>query len=222
MFAPYLTLNAALLLWSISLILWLSQMDRSALLTSTLAALLLLFHFLWKEIIRMFGKEKKSSAKAETVSAPAAPAPAAKPTESVESPQGNTVIASDVRFNGNIIATGMVYIHGKVYGNIESANGMIKIMRNGYVEGNIVAREVAVDGTIIGECHADVIDIQDHGKITGSIVYQSLAIKRGGEFCGQAEIRAGANNNVIDLAPEKSESPEVPARGALQEVAKSK
>lgn len=221
MSAPYLALNAALLLWSISLILWLNQLDRTALLTSTLAALLLLFHFLWKEIIRMFGKEKNSSTKAEKVLAPA-PTPAAKPTESVESPQGNTVIASDVRFDGNIIATGMVYIHGKVYGNIESANGMIKIMRNGYVEGNIVAREVTVDGTIIGECHADVIDIQDHGKITGSIVYQNLAIKRGGEFCGQAEIRAGANNNVIDLATEKNESPEIPVRNTLLEVSKSK
>ena len=212
MYVRYLSLNAALLFWFTSLVLWLSQMDRTALLSAILAALLLLFHFFRKEIIAMFGKEKKS-ARPENIT-PQEPLPAIKPAEPAEPTQGNTVIAGDVRFEGNIRATGMIYIHGSVYGNIESANGMVKIMRNGYVEGNIDAKEVVIDGAVLGQCCAETIDIQENGKVTGSIAYQTLAIKRGGEFSGQAEIRAAAVNNVIEMVGEK----EAAAEEFLQEA----
>ena len=50
MYLPYLSLNAALVLWLTSLILWLCQWDRTALLVSIFAALLLLLHYrhVWK------------------------------------------------------------------------------------------------------------------------------------------------------------------------------
>lgn len=155
----------------------------------------------------MFGKDKHSNKIEKT--APLEPAPVlVKQPESVESTQGNTVIASDVRFDGNISAAGMIYIHGKVYGNIESLNGLIKIMRNGYVEGNILAKEVVIDGTVIGQCHADSIDIHENGKITGAMAYHTLAIKRGGEFTGQAELRPKTISNVVDIVTESQEETE--------------
>lgn len=196
----YLLLNAALLLWLTSLILWLGQRDWTAAITSAFAIILLLLHFIKREIIAMFGKEK-NSARLEKIAA-AQPLPAAKSPDAADAHQANTVIASDVRFEGNICASGTTYIHGKVYGNIEAADGMVKIMRSGYVEGNIAAREIVIDGAVLGECRADTIDIQEHGKITGAIAYHTLAIKRGGEFSGQAETVAAANN-VVDMVSEK-------------------
>lgn len=154
----------------------------------------------------MFGKEKNPPKIEQVI--PPEPQPAAKAPEVMEPTQGNTVIANDVSFEGNINASGLIYIHGKVFGNVESTSGMVKIMRNGYVEGNIIAKEVVIDGAVLGQCHADIIDIQEHGKVTGSIVYQTLAIKRGGEFSGQAEIRkvaaSAVNNNVIDISGDKA------------------
>lgn len=201
MYLPYLSLNAALVLWLTSLILWLCQWDRTALLVSIFAALLLLLHFVKRDITAMFGKEK-NSARIEKITA-APPLPVAKTPDAAESPQANTVIAGDVRFDGNISATGTLYIHGKVYGNIEAADGMVKIMRSGYVEGNITARELVIDGAVLGQCRAETIDIQEHGNITGAIAYRSLAIKRGGTFSGQAETVAEAADNVVEMVSEK-------------------
>lgn len=196
----YLSLNTALMLWLTSLILWLSQWDRTALLTSILAALMLL-HFLKRDITAMFGKEK-NHAKIEKMTAPE-PLALQRPSEPAEPQQANTVIAGDVRVDGNICATGTFFIHGMVYGNIEAAGGMVKIMRSGYVEGNITARELVVDGAVLGQCRADTIDIQEHGQITGAIAYRTLAIKRGGAFSGQAETVAEAADNVVEIASEK-------------------
>ncbi len=45
------------------------------------------------------------------------------------------MIASGVHFVGNIVAYGHVYIHGRVTGNIEAKEHLIKVMREGQVEG---------------------------------------------------------------------------------------
>lgn len=155
----------------------------------------------------MFGKNKSSikqeSAPQHEKTSIAASSP--EPQQVTESQPGNTVIASDVCFEGNINSSGIVYVHGKVQGNIESLGGMVKVMRNGFVEGNINAREVVIDGTLSGQCFADVIDIYENGKIIGAINYHTLAIKRGGEFSGQAETRPAVTSNVIEMAPEITE-----------------
>lgn len=180
-------------------------MGRSALLIALLSLLMFVSYFFRKELKTMFGKDKNVT-KTERVTPPEAVPVQARQPESVESSQGNTVIASDVCFDGNISATGMVYIHGKVLGNIESKTGLIKVMRNGYVEGNIIAKEAVIDGRVIGQCDADSIDIHENGKINGAILYHNLSIKRGGEFTGQSEIRpatTGSSSNVIDIITDK-------------------
>lgn len=153
----------------------------------------------------MFGKNKMVTAAEEKVSSePATPTVArpAEPSEFSDTHQASTVIADGVSFDGNINSSGMVYIRGKVHGNIHADNSIVKIMRNGHVEGNIFAREAVIDGTLIGECHAEVIDIYEHGNINGEITYQTLAIKRGGVFIGTAETRPSAviESNVIEMS----------------------
>jgi len=150
----------------------------------------------------MFGKNKSPTTEPQNtvMVAPAAPE---KETPREEK-QNNTVISSEVRFEGNIIASGQVYIYGEVHGNIESNGGIIKIMRNGLVQGNIVCRELIVDGTVNGECKSESIDIYENGTLNGAMSYASLAIKKGGVFIGKslAQQMTETKTNVIDLTPE--------------------
>lgn len=102
----------------------------------------------------------------------------------------NTVVASGVRFDGNICSSGMIYIYGTIVGNVESENGIVKVMRSGQVDGNISCRELIVDGLVKGECSCGAIDVYENGRIEGNIRYAHLSIKKGGVFCGQAQVES--------------------------------
>lgn len=132
----------------------------------------------------MFKKQKLT----ETPVTVNVPVPASETAAPSVEKHTNTVIASDVHVEGNIISSTPVYIHGSLRGNITAPEGMIKVMRNGTVEGNITCRELIIDGTVVGQCIADTIEIYDNGKIDGTLAYRHIAVKRGGEFSGQVEI----------------------------------
>lgn len=162
----------------------------------------------------MFKKEKKTVAMPEPFT-PEQPSPVVKAGSTEEHSQGNTVVAVGVVFEGNICSTGTIYIHGKVHGNIESVSGMIKIMRTGMVEGNIIGKKVIIDGVVQGQCHAEAIDIHENGKMTGAITYQTLAVKHGAMFSGNAETRPAATSNVVDIISNEADDVDTEA---LQEI----
>lgn len=155
----------------------------------------------------MFRKNKESEASVAAKSAVSAGeekgALMLDKTVSAEDKSSNTVIASGVRFEGNINANGQIYVYGTIVGNIESQEGIVKIMRNGLVEGNIHSRELIVDGGVKGLCRAESVDICENGRVEGTLTYGALSIKKGGLFTGQAEVLPHPENavNVVDLIP---------------------
>lgn len=200
--------TAGLCFWAFALLAWCFDATHLAVLPGSLALIAFLLHILQQRVFTMFGKSKNPMAEPQNniVVSPVS-APVEKETPREEK-QNNTVISSEVRFEGNIIATGQVYIYGQVHGNIESNGGIIKIMRNGLVEGNITCRELIVDGMVIGECKSDSIDIYENGNINGAISYAALAIKKGGVFIGQSYTMPATpavekKTNVVDLSQEK-------------------
>ncbi len=74
----------------------------------------------------MFKKNKINEIKVPTA-LPPAPVMEKEPTATEK--HGTTVIANDVRVEGNIVSTGHVYVHGELIGNIASEQSLIKIMR---------------------------------------------------------------------------------------------
>ena len=126
-----------------------------------------------------------------------------KETLQPEEQVNNTVVARDVCFEGNLTAVGQVYVYGKVQGNITADDGLVKIMRNGQVNGNITCHELIIDGTVQGECKAESIDICEHANINGALNYATLSVKKGGVFVGSAETcrKTDINTNVIGLTP---------------------
>ncbi|MVY95408.1 Ccm protein, partial [Enterobacteriaceae bacterium 8376wD7] len=93
---------------------------------------------------------------------------------------------------------------GQLTGNIEAKEHLIKVMREGQVEGNISCRELIIDGKVQGQCRGDSITIEEHGNLDGTLAYRSLAIKKGGQFTGSAEVLAAAESksHLIGLVAE--------------------
>lgn len=206
----YRFLNAGIMFWTLALIFWYSG-------KMFISSILFFFiicsfsnHFFQKRILMMFNKSKAAKDKLEIVSEKEN-ADTSSPLKKIEnrnltneSGTDSTVIASDVVFDGNINSNKQIYIYGCVNGNVLAKDGLVKIMRNGVVEGNITSRELIVDGVIKGHCQSDSVDIYENGRLDGTLVYVSLSVKKGGVLTGKAEVLTPnpAKQKVVDLKSE--------------------
>ena len=103
--------------------------------------------------------------------------------------KNTTFIASNMTINGNVVADGIVYILGRVNGNITVIDGTIKIIKNGVVNGNMVARYLISDGHSEGKVIASDIVVLENGHIKGCVIYDSLSIRSGGVIDGKTSLR---------------------------------
>ena len=188
-------LNAGLCLWFLSLAAYFYSSILWTLVFASLTFVSFIIHVIRKRDFIMFRKEK-SVPIATTIHQ-------IENESSVQEQKKSTVIASEVHFEGNITSSGQIYIYGEVHGNVVSNGGLVKIMRNGLVKGNIACGTLVIDGTLIGECKSESIDIHEHGKINGSLAYTTLSVKNGGVFIGKAETftKPDSEINVITFVP---------------------
>ena len=217
--SKYIALNSALLFWLLGLMAWCCESTYLAWLSGSFSLSSFVFHFQYHRINHMFKKNKNVEATPQTVATPVLNS--ASPLAVSRKPAA-TVIASGIRFDGNIIAEGDVDIYGTVSGNIDAEESQIKIMAGGLVEGNITCRELIIDGCILGQCRSETIEIDKHGQVTGTLAYRTLAINKGGVFSGQAELLPAAadKSNVVgfitDTAVETKERAEAHTAEAAQ------
>lgn len=203
-------LNVGIFLWGMALLAWCYEYRRTATACFLLLSLSFAMHVQQEKMLTaMFGKNKTTGDKDETL--PLSVTPTIPPQikenelsepESLRSDRANsTIIATDVEFEGNINASGQVYVYGKVKGNMTSAEGLVKVMHNGLVTGNILCRELIIDGMIEGHCQANTIHICEHGRLDGTMTYDQFSVKKGGIFTGQANQsrQREAVINVIDI-----------------------
>lgn len=194
--SKYIALNSALLFWLLGLMAWCCESTYLAWLSGSFSLSSFVFHFQYHRINHMFKKNKNVEATPQTAAMPVLNS--ASPLAVSRKPAA-TVIASGIRFDGNIIAEGDVDIYGTVSGNIDAEESQIKIMAGGLVEGNITCRELIIDGCILGQCRSETIEIDKNGQVTGTLAYRTLAINKGGVFSGQAELLPAAadKSNVV-------------------------
>ncbi|MGO5559594.1 bactofilin family protein [Klebsiella michiganensis] len=217
--SKYIALNSALLFWQLGLMAWCCESTYLAWLSGSFSLSSFVFHFQYHRINHMFKKNKNVEATPQTVATPVLNS--ASPLAVSRKPAA-TVIASGIRFDGNIIAEGDVDIYGTVSGNIDAEESQIKIMAGGLVEGNITCRELIIDGCILGQCRSETIEIDKNGQVTGTLAYRTLAINKGGVFSGQAELLPAAadKSNVVgfitDTAVETKERAEAHTAEAAQ------
>ncbi len=203
----YFALNIALVFWFLTLICWTLSATLPAQIFGALSLLHFTIHAFSNQVNRMFKKKKSEEIEQPVISRPA-PVEVREKEPTATEKQATTVIASDVCFEGNIVAGGHVYIHGTLKGNVDAKENLIKVMRGGAIEGNISCRELIIDGSVNGQCTCDIVDICENGHVTGTLTYRTLAVKKGGTFSGQAEVMPLKieKTNVVGLTPEVAEN----------------
>ncbi|MEI8632635.1 polymer-forming cytoskeletal protein [Vibrio sp. PP-XX7] len=97
-------------------------------------------------------------------------------------------------------------------GQIDVVKTLI-ISESGFVNGEVHADRVIINGQFEGTCYADHIDILSCGRVSGTIYSDNLSIERGGKFNGvthAAEVRKAdkqegrkADKQVVEISDAK-------------------
>ena len=86
-----------------------------------------------------------------------------------------TIIAKDLKIEGQIISSGLIEIEGTVIGNIKG-NSVI-LLQSGVIEGEVEAESFSVRGKFLGTIKAKSVNIGHKAQVSGTIEYSLLSVE---------------------------------------------
>jgi len=102
-----------------------------------------------------------------------------------------TILAKDLKIEGDISSSGLIEIEGFVKGNIKGNSVIIR--EGGNMEGELMAESLSVKGKFSGTIRAKNINISSKARITGVVEYCSLSVEDGACIDGQFK-QIGSSN----------------------------
>ena len=112
--------------------------------------------------------------------------PASSPPsgEAARKPLIASLIAADVRLNGELVSEGEVHLDGALQG--EARVRRLVVGETGFVDGAIDADSVAVRGRVHGAITARAVVLHASAQVDGDITASELAIEAGARFSGRS------------------------------------
>ncbi|EAA6923724.1 polymer-forming cytoskeletal protein [Salmonella enterica subsp. enterica] len=117
-----------------------------------------------------------------------------------------TVIGEGVIMDGNITGGRDVDIYGHFTGDIIMPEGTVRILPEGYVNGNITAASITISGTVEGCCEGNSVTLLAQGRFIGVCRSAAFSITTGGVFTGTSEPWSEKTKSVCLQAGEKAPS----------------
>lgn len=97
----------------------------------------------------------------------------------------DTVLASDIYFNGILKFTGSLLIKGKFEGEIDAEEGHLYVGSKAHVKARIKTSIVSNKGEIVGDVETNKrFELMGGSKITGDVTTPDLKIEPGSELNG--------------------------------------
>ena len=93
-----------------------------------------------------------------------------------------SILASDLEIIGDVSCAGQVVIEAKIIGNVTADD--IAIEAYAYVDGDVEARALKIEGVVLGRVKAAVLTVTASGRISASISYGTLTVQPGGSVEG--------------------------------------
>lgn len=99
-----------------------------------------------------------------------------------------TLIAAGTKISGNLEFSGHLEIEGVICGNITSSGkseALVRIMREGRVEGEINVSSMVINGTVVGNVYcSDNLVLAQNANITGDLHYSAIEMAKGAHVNG--------------------------------------
>ena len=118
--------------------------------------------------------------------------------EEAEAPP--SFLGPGVGIEGVLEIEGELVISGTVRGRIAALK--LIIAAGGYVEGDIVAREVVIAGRLNGRVFAPTVSIEASAEVEGRIFHTNVAVERGARVNGRMPWRPVNYFETLDQLPE--------------------
>ncbi|MFO7704167.1 MAG: polymer-forming cytoskeletal protein [Halopseudomonas sp.] len=104
-----------------------------------------------------------------------------------------TIIAQDAEFTGDLHFNGALQVDGRIIGNVQADQGLVRISEHGYIEGVIRAPSVLINGQVTGDVHAsEHLELDAKARISGDLYYRFMEMVMGAKISG--------NLNYLDTA----------------------
>lgn len=148
------------------------------------------------------------------------PAPSAKPSSSPSrersEPAGapaTTLVAKGSKITGRITGQAPIHVAGEVDGSIRLEQGGVLVSSDGYVEGDVQARNIRIGGKVRGDVQAtEKVEVTPSGSLEGNIRAPRVILEEGAFFKGQVEMASEPRREPARKKPPAVERPERPER----------
>ena len=98
-------------------------------------------------------------------------------------------IGKSVSIKGEVSGSEDIYIDGQVEGSVQLGEGNLTVGPNGRVRANIMARNVAIGGSLDGNIQAsERTELRKTAVVNGNVQTCRIAIEEGAFFKGKLEI----------------------------------
>jgi cytoskeletal protein CcmA (bactofilin family) len=114
-----------------------------------------------------------------------------------------SIVSADLTVRGNLLGKGDVQIEGKVFGRIEAGN--LVVAEGGEVEGDIIAKAVAISGIVRGSIKAGTVTLSSTARVKGGVLHDVLAIEAGAQLEGECKRLPGAQTDKLEPLPDSLE-----------------
>lgn len=119
-----------------------------------------------------------------------APRPAAAPATSGKA----AYIGASIVIDGTITGSDDLVVDGRVKGSIKLPDNSLTIGSDGVVEADVEAKELRVQGKLVGASKArDRIEISKTGSVEGEVTTSRIAVEDGAVFRGSVNIATPDN-----------------------------
>ena len=96
-----------------------------------------------------------------------------------------SLIAAGAELNGDLQFHGAVQVDGRVCGNLQASEGMVRVSAEGQVEGEIRAPRVVINGEVIGDVYAsEHLELGSRARVCGTLHYGLMEMAMGAQIDG--------------------------------------
>lgn len=124
-------------------------------------------------------------------------------------PPINTLVGADTRIRGDVEFTGGFLVDGHVVGNVRATgdeHAMLSVSERGSIEGNVVAPNVLLNGTVRGDVFAtERVELGPKSRVVGNVQYRLIEMAIGAEV----------NGKLIHESDKKAATPPKGAEGVV-------
>lgn len=109
-------------------------------------------------------------------------------------------LARTLSVRGDLDTDGELHIHGNVVGRINADR--LVLASDGYVDGDVVARDVHVIGRFNGRIFAVNVTFAKSSEVTGRVFHNTVTVERGARIDARMPWRPPSYFETLDQLPE--------------------